>query len=467
MHYRVRAPQNKGFEVRINVPKHLQEYVGKVQVDRGLKTRDRSVAECKAIKVAAALLEEWEQLKLDAENGIQVRGPSFKAMALPERLRTVDEWVARYRPTAENHLKVLQKALGDVEDKEVRYDAVDDAMDRYRDDTDSSHTPALWPPAIDDAATRALSGTMLDAVADYLELPQVTTLRGNGAANARAWFKHLAGYLGDPALADVTPKVAHGYIQSLAASGMSKGSVSNRLSRFRRAWRYWGQMELVATNPWTDLKPSDFRFKATVDRQAFTPAQYQLLIGACSGKNKQIQMDVMLLAVTTGLRRLELMSLKTDDVETVQHEGTTRYMLRSSGEVTEKSANALRSVPVPTIATATVERLLRTATENQYEFLLGYNGDPRKRAHAVAHGLTERLKTIPGDWEGVTPLHSLRRSYVQTLMQSGVDTLAAKVLMGHTTGDLTFGLYGRSGVSTTQLLETVDAAYWDVWAMKV
>ena len=85
----------------------------------------------------------------------------------------------------------------------------------------------------------------------------------------------------------------------------------------------------------------------------------------------------------------------------------------------------------------------------------------------MAHGLTERLKTIPGDWEGVTPLHSLRRSYVQTLMQSGVDTLAAKVLMGHTTGDLTFGLYGRSGVSTTQLLETVDAAYWDVWAMKV
>jgi hypothetical protein len=34
MHYRIKAPQAKGFEVRVTVPKDLQQYVGKTQVDR-------------------------------------------------------------------------------------------------------------------------------------------------------------------------------------------------------------------------------------------------------------------------------------------------------------------------------------------------------------------------------------------------------------------------------------------------
>lgn len=112
MPYRIRARKNQGYEVRVIVPKHLREYVG--------KTRDRRIAKCKTIKVACALLEHWEQVKLDEENGIQVSGPSFNGMVLTERLRTVDSWVGRHAPTAENHLNVLRGALRGVEDEELR-----------------------------------------------------------------------------------------------------------------------------------------------------------------------------------------------------------------------------------------------------------------------------------------------------------------------------------------------------------
>ena len=338
-------------------------------------------------------------------------------------------------------------------------------MDRYRHTDESSDTPAEWSEGVERATGRAIQVSLLDAVADYVELPQVTALKGDGATTVRSWFDHLSKHLDGPKLHDVTPKAAYGYIQSLADNGLSKGSVSNRLSKFRSAWRYWVEMELVGINPWLAMKPSDFRFKSATDRQAFTPAQYQLLMGACNGTDKQLQMDVMLLTVTTGLKMLQLMSLRTVDVEAVQYGGATRYILKLSGEVTETSVNALRSVPVPAIATATLERLLNTSQDKGHQYLLGYNGEPRKKGRAIAQALADRLKTLPGDWKGITPLHSLRRSYVQTLMKSEADTPAATVIMGHATGDLTFGLDGRGAVSTDQLFEAIDKAYWGVWAV--
>ena len=73
-------------------------------------------------------------------------------------------------------------------------------MDRYRHTDESSDTPAEWSEGVERATGRAIQVSLLDAVADYVELPQVTALKGDGATTVRSWFDHLSKHLDGPKL---------------------------------------------------------------------------------------------------------------------------------------------------------------------------------------------------------------------------------------------------------------------------
>lgn len=179
-----------------------------------------------------------------------------------------------------------------------------------------------------------------------------------------------------------------------------------------------------------------------------------------AGTRYRQQQVFMLLAVGTGLRRGELMALRQQDAEAVSIKGHDRYLLHVEGG---KTVNAKRRVPVPHEMTSLVDELLGHNTT----YLL-HDGDPESQAQALGMRMRDtrtRAKTASdgNDWNGITAAHSFRRSYIQTLMKTGVDTLAAKVVLGHTTSDITFSLYGRNAVSTEALFEVVDAADWKRW----
>ena len=130
----------------------------------------------------------------------------------------------------------------------------------------------------------------------------------------------------------------------------------------------------------------------------------------------KIYHPLVLLALHTGMRKTEQLSLKWEDVDLKQRVITVR----------DSKAGRSRHIPMNQVVVDTLESLPRM-TSNPYVF------------PGVIEG--QRLKDLPKDWEdymekaGIVNFHwhDLRHTFASRLVMRGVDLYAIQELLRHQT----------------------------------
>jgi integrase len=241
----------------------------------------------------------------------------------------------------------------------------------------------------------------------------------------------------------------------------------------RQALRQAVRWRLISIDPTDAVKPPKPERK---DVELLDEKQTAAVLEAAEGKSLFIP---ILVAVTTGLRRGELLALKWRNVDLTRGVLTVVESLEETKEgglrfKTPKTKGSRRSVTLPGITvdalrghkTRQAERLLRLGIRQDAESLVcgRYDGKPRSpRAFTKEYTVfMETIRAAAPDGSTDIPrvtFHGLRHSHATQLLRSGIHPKIAQERLGHSTIAVTLDLYSHvSETMQDEAAQQVDIA---------
>jgi len=220
---------------------------------------------------------------------------------------------------------------------------------------------------------------------------------------------------------------------------------------FKSAIKYAVQMQLIARNPADAIKPPRAK-KASIT--TLTIEQSAVLLEAI--RNTHLYWPV-LLALTTGMRRGEILALRWKNVDfdkntirIVESLEQTKKGLRFKAPKTERT----RAVILPDYAVEELSRWKVCQTKEMAELKIkrtsetlvcaGYDGKPLWPT-SLTHEFIKAIKKLPHLPK--IRFHDLRHSHATQLLTAGIHPKIAQERLGHSTITTTLDLY--SHVTTT------------------
>lgn len=288
-------------------------------------------------------------------------------------------------------------------------------------------------------------------VAEWLE-EWLTTMKATDGTRPQTvyWYRwvvtnHLVSRIGTIKLDKLSPMDVRLMLADMVKSGVGAVTVKQTHGLLRNALNDARRLELVGRNVAVLVKPP-----AAPKRRArfLTEAEARRLLAVASGRRLY---PLLVVAVTTGLRRGELLGLRWSDVD------LDRRMLRVTQAVTlvggtvvfdrPKSETSIRAVPFPpttagvlrehrVVQDAERERLGRAWTDLDLVFpsTIGTPMVPRNLTRWF-----DELRVDAGlPW---LRLHDLRHACATFLLAQGVDLTTIKDLLGHSQIAVTADIY--------------------------
>jgi len=201
--------------------------------------------------------------------------------------------------------------------------------------------------------------------------------------------------------------------QKPKVGGRSVATVNRYLATLKAAYLLGIENEKIASNPFRKVKLQKENNRRV---RYLTEDEEGRLFAVLPGEHHPL----VLLALHTGLRKTEQLSLKWQDVNFRQKVITVR----------DSKAGRARHVPMNQVVIDTLQRLPRLIN-NVYVFYGALEG--------------ERLKDLPKGWEeclgkaGIADFHwhDLRHTFASRLVMKGIDLYTVKELLGHQSIEMT------------------------------
>lgn len=222
-------------------------------------------------------------------------------------------------------------------------------------------------------------------------------------------------------LVALQPSDIHGYIQTRIKAGIRPGTINRELSvisaTINHAARRWG---VPVVNPvrYQWLRPEPPRLRYLTRLEAAT-------LIACAETLRSDLADFIRLALHTGCRKNELLTLKRSDVSMER-----RYILLRPEQT---KSNRRRAIPLNKTALQALERLLQD-NETQWVFARRKNGTIGERVKALDWLFRKAVKLA-----GIEDfrIHDLRHTFASWLVSEGVELVKVRDLLGHTSIKMT------------------------------
>jgi integrase len=288
-------------------------------------------------------------------------------------------------------------------------------------------------------------------VAEWLE-EWLTTIKGTDGTRPQtlAWYRlmavnHLVPRIGHIKLDQLGPAEVRLMLADMVKAGVGTVSVRRAHALLRNALNDACRMELVSRNVATLVKPPPIQARRA---RFLTEDEARRLLAVAAGRRLY---PLLVVAVTTGLRRGELLALRWEDVDLDRRVLRVRQaVVLVRGRVRfdrPKSATSIRTVPMPQ-TTVGVLREHRVAQDAERERLgeawtdldlvfpstIGTPMEPRNLSRWF-----NELRTEAGlPW---LRLHDLRHACATFLLAQGVDLATIKDLLGHSQISVTADIY--------------------------
>lgn len=267
----------------------------------------------------------------------------------------------------------------------------------------------------------------------------------------KAMLKTLNPYFQEMVLQEITSIDIQKYLRYLRKEykgkrgiGLTPKTVHHHYNMLLLIFSYAKRQKLIAENPMDSIK-SPKKEKKPVD--AFSKEQAQQFLEALENAEPDFRC-MMLLLLTTGLRRGELCGLQWRDFDfeegTVTVNRNVSYTPGAGITVgTPKTANGFRTIPVIPSVLAAVKELRATAKSDEGQaFIFPHKDDPLSARSPES--VTRRLRRFNARYElpDFSP-HDLRHSCATLLLANGADIKSVQQILGHADASTTLDFYVR------------------------
>jgi integrase len=256
-------------------------------------------------------------------------------------------------------------------------------------------------------------------------------------------------------LQEITPIDIQKYLRYLRKEykgkhgiGLSAKTVHHHYNMLLLIFGYAKKNKLIAENPMDDIKAPK-KEKKPVD--AFTKEQAQQFLQALDGTELDFRC-MMLLLLTTGLRRGELCGLQWRDFDfekgTVSVNRSVTYTPETGVTVgTPKTQNGFRTIPMMATVLAAITEF-RETTQNTEEEAYVFPSKEDSFAPRMPESVTRRLKrfVVKNELPDFSP-HDLRHSCATLLLANGADVKSVQMILGHADASTTLDYYVRADLS--------------------
>ncbi|MFT5204419.1 MAG: integrase [Candidatus Aldehydirespiratoraceae bacterium] len=261
---------------------------------------------------------------------------------------------------------------------------------------------------------------------------------------------HLAPTLGHLRLNQLRPQHVQRLLADKTTTGLSARTVEYIWSILRRALKVAVQWDLVARNVADQVTPPRPVHKEIIP---LSIPEIQLVLGEATTSMRYGA--AVTLALTTGMRRGEILGLQWDDIDFTDDSARLRVrrtLQRIDGQLQcgePKSSKSRRTITLTSLATKALQRQRVAQAQERlaagelwasegYVFAtpLGHPVDPRN-FHRSWHSLLDRVGLDR------RPLHETRHSAASVMLSSGVPLKTVQETLGHSSIQLTADLYGH------------------------
>jgi integrase len=257
--------------------------------------------------------------------------------------------------------------------------------------------------------------------------------------------KHLAPALGRFALDKVTAQHVQTFVNGKLKDGLSPQTVAHLLGTLHTALERAVRWHLVHRNVASLVDPPHIeRAEVTI----LTPEQARIFLAAA--KDDRLE-SLYWLALTTGMRRGEILGLRWQDVDLEEAVLTVRVQLQRIGGkaqlVEPKTATSRRTIALPPV---TVEALKRQRTRQHQERLLaGSKWRDHDLIFASVIGTPMDAVTFARKFDQALKraglphirVHDLRHTVATFMLAQGIAPKLAMDALGHSNLSMTMGTY--------------------------
>ena len=264
------------------------------------------------------------------------------------------------------------------------------------------------------------------------------------AEKAAYHLDQMLPFIGGCDLAQVHDGTLKPFIDHECARGLSPKSINNALAVvsavLNRAARVW---RCEAGTPWLRQAPPKLTRLSLVGRQArpypLTWAEQDRLFKALP----RHLADAALFAVNTGCRDQEVCKLRWDWEIAIPELKTSVFVLPET--ITKTSTERI------VVLNGIARRVIAARRGADPHYVFGYRGKPLYRLHNSGWKGAWRRAGLPIEPGVLRGVHNLRHTFGRRLRGAGVPLETRKLLLGHTSGDIT------THYSAPEIRELIDA----------
>ena len=267
---------------------------------------------------------------------------------------------------------------------------------------------------------------------------------------------HLVPALGTYRLSKLAPVHIQGYLAKALTEGRRDGkgglspmSVRHNLRVLSNAMRQAAKLRLIHVNPCGDV---DAPRVERHEMKTLTPDQAGEFIAAAWKAQHPLLGIVVSLALTTGMRRGEILGLRWQDVDLDGARLAVRQSLEQTGKglafKAPKTAKGRRTISLPGEAVDALRK--HKAAQSAMRLQLGqdyaghdlvcaqWNGEP-----ASPRAITKAFAALASRLKVPVRLHDLRHSHLSHLLALGVHPKVASERAGHANISITMDVYSH------------------------
>jgi len=295
-------------------------------------------------------------------------------------------------------------------------------------------------------------------VAEYLESWLADVVRHQVGARTHDRYKgivrkHLIPRLGSVKLSALRPDQVQRCYADLLDAGLSPASVHKVHVVLHGSLRQAVRLRLIQRNPSDDLVLPKIR---RPEIKALTDMEIGAMLAAADGSRVAVP---LLILVSLGVRRGELLGLQWDDVDLEASTVSVRRTLEESSAGVHlkqpKTARGARTIALPTSTVAALRthhaaqqraRLAGGKAFNKLDLMFpGPNGEPWKPSAFASNTRTVFKKA------GLTcRLHDLRHTHATLLLRQGVHPKVVQERLGHANVSITLDIYSHCTANMQQ-----------------
>ena len=249
------------------------------------------------------------------------------------------------------------------------------------------------------------------------------------------------------------------YAKLMRESGLAARTVGHVHRVLHRALGHAAQWGVITQNPADNVSPPKVE---AAEVQILRADDMQVILEKLQERRGRLLYTVAVVALTTGIRRGELLALRWCDVDLEAGKLAVEWSLEQIRQhglrfKPPKTKHGRRTITLP--AAAIAELQLHRKAQQECRLRLGQGRAPDDAlVFANRDGELRNPDALSKEWatamrqigmQHIT-LHALRHTHASKLIASGVDVLTVSRRLGHGSPTITLGVYGHLFANTDE-----------------